>query len=156
MNNQQFRVNTPTVTHEIIDGEAVIINLDSGNYYSLVETGTLIWSLVERGASTSDVQGLLQQSFQGEATEIDRGVQELLSQLQQENLITPVDGAPAVDATELKQILNNHNGHNGHEKPQFNPPQLNKYSDMQELLLLDPIHDVDEAGWPKPVADLPK
>ena len=28
-------------------------------------------------------------------------------------------------------------------------PVLNKYSDMQDLLLLDPIHDVDEeAGWP--------
>jgi hypothetical protein len=28
------------------------------------------------------------------------------------------------------------------------PPVMNKHSDMQELLLLDPIHEVDEAGWP--------
>jgi hypothetical protein len=28
-------------------------------------------------------------------------------------------------------------------------PVLEKYTDMQELLLLDPIHDVEEAGWPK-------
>ena len=48
MSNQRFRVNTPTVTHETIDGEAVIINLDSGNYYSLVEVGSFIWGLVER------------------------------------------------------------------------------------------------------------
>lgn len=152
MNNQRFKVNTPTVTHEIIDGEAVIINLDSGNYYSLVETGSLIWSLLERGASASEVQDLLQQGYQGNATDIDRGVQELLAQLQQENLIVPVDAAPVVELTDLQQIL----PANGHEKPAFNPPQLNKYSDMQELLLLDPIHDVDDAGWPKPVPDLPK
>jgi hypothetical protein len=25
---------------------------------------------------------------------------------------------------------------------------LHKYTDMEELLLLDPIHDVDETGWP--------
>jgi hypothetical protein len=25
---------------------------------------------------------------------------------------------------------------------------LERYTDMQELLLLDPIHDVDESGWP--------
>ena len=25
---------------------------------------------------------------------------------------------------------------------------MEKYDDMQELLLLDPIHEVDEAGWP--------
>ena len=150
MNNQRFRVNTPTVTHETIDGEAVIINLDSGNYYSLVDAGSLIWALVDRGASASEVHELLQQSYQGEATDIDRGVQELLAQLQQENLIVPVDEAAAAD---LAGVLPSSNGH---EKPSFNAPSLNKFSDMQELLLLDPIHDVDEAGWPKPVPDAPK
>ena len=137
------------VTHETIDGEAVIINLDSGNYYSLVEAGSLIWALVDRGASASEVHELLQQSYQGDATDIDRGVQDLLVQLQQESLIVPVDGAAAFHATQLNQPTN------GHEKPSFNPPSLNKYSDMQELLLLDPIHDVDDAGWPKPNPDIP-
>ena len=149
MNNQRFRVNTPTVTHEIIDGEAVIINLDSGNYYSLVEEGSLIWSLVEKGASASELQNVILQTYRGDVQEIDRGVQELLVQLQQENLIVPVDGAE--EAVDL-QAPNNDN----HEKPLFNPPSLNKYSDMQELLLLDPIHDVDDAGWPKPNPDPPK
>ena len=150
MNNQRFRVNTPTVTHETIDGEAVIINLDSGNYYSLVDAGSLIWALVDRGASASEVHELLQQSYQGDATDIDRGVQELLAQLQQENLIVPVDEAAAAD---LAGVLPSSNGH---EKPSFNAPSLNKFSDMQELLLLDPIHDVDKAGWPKPVPEAPK
>jgi hypothetical protein len=70
----------------------------------------------------------------------------LLVQLQQENLIVPVDGETAVDLQP---------SNNGHDKPSFTPPLLHKYSDMQELLLLDPIHDVDEAGWPKPIADPP-
>jgi hypothetical protein len=141
------------VTHETIDGEAVIINLDSGNYYSLVEAGSLIWALVDKGASAREVQDLVQQSYQGNALDIDRGIRDLLNQLQQENLIVPVDGVPEVNLNELKQILPYNNGH---EKPSFNPPSLNKYSDMQELLLLDPIHDVDEAGWPKPVPDPPQ
>ena len=150
MDNQRFRVNTPTVTHETIDGEAVIINLDSGNYYSLVEAGSLIWALVDGGASASEVQDLLQQTYHGNATDIDRGVQELLAQLQQENLIVPVDGAAVADLSDVMPSSN------VHEKPSFNAPLLNKFSDMQELLLLDPIHDVDEAGWPKPVPDAPK
>jgi hypothetical protein len=77
-------------------------------------------------------------------------VQDLLAQLQQENLIVPVDGTGAVDL-DLEVP-----SHNGHEKPSFNLPLLHKYSDMQELLLLDPIHDVDDAGWPKPNPDPPK
>lgn len=150
MSNQRFRVNTPTVTHETIDGEAVIINLDSGNYYSLVEVGSFIWGLVEKGASASEVQQAIFQTYQGDATDIDRGVQGLLAQLQQENLIVPFDGPGALDLTEAVP------SNNSHEKPSFDPPLLHKYSDMQELLLLDPIHDVDEAGWPKPNPDLPK
>jgi hypothetical protein len=150
MSNQRFRVNTPTVTHETIDGEAVIINLDSGNYYSLVEVGSFIWSLVEKEASAGEVQHLVLQTYQGDATDIDRGVQELLAELQQENLIVPVKGAGALDLTEAPSSNNNP------EKPSFNPPLLHKYSDMQELLLLDPIHDVDDAGWPKPNPDPPK
>ena len=149
MINQRFRVNTPTVTHETIDGEAVIINLDSGNYYSLVDVGSFIWGLVERGASAGEVQDVILRTYQGDAAQVNRGVQDLLAELQQENLIVPVDGAVTFDTT---QVLSG----NGHEKPAFNPPQLHKYSDMQELLLLDPIHDVDEAGWPKPVLDPPK
>ena len=141
-------MNTPTVTHETIDGEAVIINLDSGNYYSLVDVGSFIWSLVEKGASPNEVQNQVLQTYDGDATDIDRGVQELLAQLQQENLIVPFDGT--AEATGLTQPTP---PTNGHEKPSFNPPSLHKYSDMQELLLLDPIHDVDDAGWPKPNPD---
>lgn len=148
MSNQRFRVNTPTVTHETIDGEAVIINLDSGNYYSLVDAGSFIWSLIEKGASAPELQNALLQTYQGNEQDIDQGVQELLAQLQQENLIVPVNGAG--ESLDLSQAVSSNNGH---EKLSFNAPLLNKFSDMQELLLLDPIHDVDDAGWPKPVPD---
>ena len=151
MSNQRFRVNTPTVTHETIDGEAVIINLDSGNYYSLVDVGSFVWGLIEKGASASELRNVVLQSYQGNDSDVDRGVEELLAQLQQENLIVPVDGTGALDLAQLELPSNN-----GHEKPSFNPPLLHKYSDMQELLLLDPIHDVDDAGWPKPNPDPPK
>ena len=153
MTTQRFRINTPTVTHETIDGEAVIINLDSGNYYSLVEAGSFIWGLFEKGASASEIQNLVFQTYQGDAADIDRGVQELLAELQQENLIVPVDAVEAFDPAQLDQVVT---ANNGHEKPSFNPPSLQKYSDMQELLLLDPIHDVDDTGWPKPNPDPPK
>lgn len=143
-------MNTPTVTHEIIEGEAVIINLDSGNYYSLVESGSFIWDLVERGASVSEVQKLVLQTYEANADDVDRGVQELLSQLQKENLIVPLDEAVTINPDEVLPSTNSH------EKPSFHLPLLTKYSDMQELLLLDPIHDVDDAGWPKPNPDPPK
>jgi hypothetical protein len=37
---------------------------------------------------------------------------------------------------------------NGASGGSWAEPVLDKYTDMQELLLLDPIHEVDDAGWP--------
>ena len=31
----------------------------------------------------------------------------------------------------------------------FEAPRLEKYTDMQDLVLLDPVHEVDEQGWPQ-------
>jgi hypothetical protein len=31
---------------------------------------------------------------------------------------------------------------------EFVTPCLQKYTDMEELLLIDPIHEIDEVGWP--------
>lgn len=36
---------------------------------------------------------------------------------------------------------------------EFQPPALESYTDMQDLLLLDPIHEVDEMGWPQKAPD---
>lgn len=141
--NAFFRVNTPTVSHETIDGEAVIINLDSGNYYSLTAAGSTIWSLIAKGTSMDEICRCVCQAYQGERSEIERGVQELLSQLQQEDLIVSMDPLGAIQggASDVIKIAG--------ERELFQSPKLEKYTDMQELLLLDPVHDVDDMGWPQ-------
>jgi hypothetical protein len=35
----------------------------------------------------------------------------------------------------------------------YAPPDVHKYDDLEELLRLDPVHDVDEVGWPVPRRD---
>ena len=30
----------------------------------------------------------------------------------------------------------------------YTSPEVETFSDMQEILLLDPVHDVDKSGWP--------
>ena len=34
--------------------------------------------------------------------------------------------------------------------PEYSGDEIMKYDDMEEMLLLDPIHEVDEHGWPIP------
>jgi hypothetical protein len=34
------------------------------------------------------------------------------------------------------------------DRPPFRTPRLEKFTDMQDLILLDPVHEVDARGWP--------
>ena len=36
------------------------------------------------------------------------------------------------------------------ERGAYVSPGVDKYTDMQELILLDPVHEVDAIGWPAP------
>ena len=55
----RFRVNTPPVIHELLDGEVIVVNLDTGTYYSIPGTGAEIWTLVDQGASLDETVAAL-------------------------------------------------------------------------------------------------
>lgn len=140
----QFRVNAPTVISETIDGETVIINLDTGAYYSLRETGAAVWQLVERGATWQTIGSELVQRYDAPPETIEAGIRSLLDELAQEELIVPQDGErPAPEPTGAVSA-------DSPRRLPFVPPALQKFTDMADLLLLDPIHDVGEEGWPAP------
>jgi len=141
----QFRINSPKVIHETIDGETVIVNLDSGNYYSLDTVGADIWDAVGKGLPVDHIIEDISFKFAGNREEIEPSVRLFMSELLQETLIAPCDPGSA----------GNEETHDTPAKSTpsdgllpFKAPTLQKYSDMQELLLLDPIHEVDETGWP--------
>jgi hypothetical protein len=79
-------------------------------------------------------------SFSGDAAYIESELGRFLGDLVTEGLLVPAAGhaAPALGEPEPG-------------RPKFTPPVLGKYTDMQELLLQDPVHEVDAAaGWPHP------
>jgi coenzyme PQQ synthesis protein D (PqqD) len=143
--NVSYRINTPRVTSQIIDGEAIIINLESGNYYNLNSTGTDIWDCIEKGVLVCQIADAVGQRYDGNQRDIENSVSQLINELEKEELIV-IDGSeeaarrpnvtmPASDSKQAGQ--------------KFEAPVLQKYTDMQDLLLLDPIHEVDELGWPR-------
>ncbi len=144
MSSARFRINEPHVLHQTIDNEAVIINLDTGNYYSLLKSGADVWSAVERGAGISEIVAALARKYKAVEKVLEDSVVKFVEQLQTEGLIEALHEANDSD-----------NPPTAHEEtsaaPQgpFEPPVLEKYEDMQDLILLDPIHEVDEEkGWP--------
>jgi hypothetical protein len=143
-------VKSPPVVAETLDGEATIVDLESGTYYALNESGTLIWDQLIRGNSVDSVVEELSAHYGIEPESSREAVTELARELLERDLIAPLgegDSAPPQAANGAAR-----NGSANGSAPSFTPPKLSTYTDMQELLLLDPVHEVDEAGWPHPPA----
>ena len=138
MATEAFEINEPMVISETIDGETVIINLDSGSYYSLKHSGAMIWAGIEKAAPVADIATSLGQHFgiDGERATVE--VAKLVARLREENLIRPAAVANGA-GTALAAVA---------MAEPFVVPHLEKFTDMEAMLLLDPVHDVDEEGWP--------
>jgi len=140
----KFKINQPHVVAENFDDEVIAINLDTGRYYSIGQSGATVWTLVSSGATFSEVMAEVRARYLGEPAMMEQAVEQFVAELQRTQLIVAQsNGVNATFPTLSKPTTI------PPEKNLFNPPTLCEYSDMQDLLLLDPIHDVDETGWPK-------
>jgi hypothetical protein len=131
--HSRYRINSSGVIHETIDDEVVIINLDKGHYYSLDGCGAWIWRALVAGLSPAAIVD----AFAGDQGAIGSGLSELIAELEAEGLIVTADAGDVTVELEAPTAP-------------FEAVKLQRYSDMEELLLLDPIHEVDEQGWPHP------
>jgi hypothetical protein len=145
-----LRVNTPHVIHETIDGEVIVINLASGNYYSLKGSGADIWEVLQSspGADVSTIAEAVARSYGRPGDALEGEIAEFVRRLKDEELVTRADSG---DVSAIPPS-------NGGRSPEggattFDPPLLEKYTDMQDLVLLDPVHEVDATGWPQPKPD---
>jgi hypothetical protein len=136
----RYRVNSPQVINETIDGEAIMINLATGGYYSLDRVGGDVWSLLEASLPVDDIVAELGRRYDAPEDDIRRGVEDLLQRLTGEELVVPCDDAEPVGPVPAPSAPA--------ERPPFSPPRLEKFTDMQDLILLDPVHQVDSRGWP--------
>jgi hypothetical protein len=142
----RLRLPSADVVHDVIDDQVVVVRLDTGVYYGLEGVASLAWAWLERGASLEQLHAFLRQRFP--EADIDGSLTAFVDQLQAEGLLAPDDdvaGAGTVDAVgALTRAA---------VPAAFVAPRLEKYTDMQELLLIDPVHETDERGWPHPGGD---
>ena len=136
----RYRVNSPQVINETIDGEAIMINLATGSYYSLDRVGGDVWTLLEASQSVDDIVAQLGKRYDAAEDDIRRGVSDLVQRLSDEELVVPCDDGDPVRVASLEPVPAS--------RPPFRAPTFEKFSDMQDLILLDPVHEVDSRGWP--------
>lgn len=137
----RFRVNSPNVAWEDFGDEVIMVHFESGQYFSTREVGAEMLRRLEKGAPVSAVEQAIVALYDVEAVAVAESLASFLAELCAHGLLVARDDDPA-DAWAPES--------NTEAKRPFVPAVLETYSDMQDLLLLDPIHEVDESGWPNP------
>lgn len=134
---QVYALASASVVHEVIDGEAIIMDMRSGSYYSTDGIGALVWSAALSKAARGQIVEAAERAFPDAdaAAEVARFLDHLLGAGLLRAETHTGTAAMAPDFTGAGP---------------WRAPALSSHQDMQDLLLLDPIHDVDATGWPMP------
>jgi Coenzyme PQQ synthesis protein D (PqqD) len=139
----RFRVNSPNVIHETIEGEVILIDLKTGTYYSLRDAGAAVWQAIQNGAGEEGIAAELRSRYDASDEQVHEAVRQLLAELEREGLVRAEEGEAVPPARPSASD-------NGAVRRPFAAPVLEKHTDMQDLILLDPVHEVGAEGWPHP------
>jgi hypothetical protein len=130
-------IHAPNIVHETVDRETIVIHLETGNYYSLTGSGAEIWALAHGADSAAAICAELAQRHARTEEELREQVESFVAELAREGLVD--DGDPLTATLPAKR--------NAAGGP-WESPKLERYDDMRDFLLVDPIHEVDQTGWP--------
>jgi hypothetical protein len=134
---QYWRANAPDVISETIDGETIILHLGNGFYFSAGGAGALVWRLLSQSVSVTDTVSHLSQAYDVSGEDVPGVVAEFTEQLAAEGLLVPAGAAGAIPQAVTESSA------------PWVAPTLAKFTDMEDLLLLDPVHEVSpQQGWP--------
>jgi hypothetical protein len=136
--DSKFVVQAQDVVLESFSDETVAVHLGTGRYFSIDLVGTEVVDLVQTGSALGAIVGHLATRYGADEASVDEAVTEFIGRLLDEGLVRPAPDDRPVDP--LPDVAP--------AAAPFTRPTLAVYSDMEDLLLLDPIHDVDETGWP--------
>jgi hypothetical protein len=134
-----YSTRVPKVAVQEFDDEVLLANFATGVYYSLTGSAAAIWLGLKSGATVEEIAAAFPVSEAQNNMPMAEVVRSFIEKLLAEKIIVPCDGVPDVQPWH----------------PQFGPsfslPVLDRFDDLRDLLLLDPVHDVSQAGWPRPM-----
>src|SRR5688572_16621790 len=91
----RLRPRDEEVASKVIDGEAIIINLSSGVYYSMDKAGALIWEMIERRHSLVEMVEILGRRYGVSPEQAEADVRRLSQELLNEALVVLSDDEAA-------------------------------------------------------------
>jgi hypothetical protein len=137
-----YAVASPDIVAEEFEGEFVVLDLSCGKYYSMNAAASAVWRAIGAGASVE----ALGDAVEGAPAVTRQSIHDFADKLVEYGCLARSDapGAATVDPATIAVL-----------KASGAPPTVELFDDLADLIMADPIHDVEEtAGWPvrKPMA----
>lgn len=126
------------IASEVVDGELIVLNLLVGTYYSSLGAGKTLWSALVGGADMAVVIPFLAARSIDAAAFGTAAAAMIATFVADGVLVERIEAAP-FDIAAISAAL---------PSDPLVPPSIEAHQDMEDLLMLDPIHDVGDAGWP--------
>ncbi|MCU0756340.1 MAG: PqqD family protein [Xanthomonadales bacterium] len=135
----RLQVDRPRVSDAVFEEEVMLLDLHSGHYFSLTGSGARLWPALAAGHPLQVIADAVARiDAATPAKAVRSALQALVAELHGAGLVRAAE-APATG--ELAALVPADLG-------RFEAPQLHRFTDMEELLAIDPLHEVDERGWP--------
>ena len=149
--NEGFECNTPDVVFENFGDEVILLHLKSGKYYSLNAPGMVLWELLSQGVTAEETARHVTAFYTARSGQAAAGppiradVDRLLGEFVSEKLLRPGAVSQAASAVKIESTL----------PSVYESAEMTMFDDVAELLMLDPVHEVADAGWPLPAPTAP-
>jgi hypothetical protein len=137
----RYRLNEPQVIAETVGGETIVVNLGSGHYFSLCGTAVDVWEGLSRREPVTVVVATLEGRYDAPQGAIESAVTRFVAELTAAELIVADAGEGESSAGVTTAATNG-------DRAPWSAPTLSVFTDMQDIILLDPVHEVDARGWP--------
>lgn len=139
--------NDSEIAAKVIEGEAILINLSDGTYYSMDKVGGFIWELIKKNYSLREIAKLISDHYDVSAEQAKTDLEALAADLLTEKIVRIEKGGKQREDSILPPS----------HKLNYETPKLNTYRDMNDLLALDPpmpnLEDIPWEGSTKRKAD---
>ena len=126
---ERFKLAGDDIVAKVMDGEAIIMNLTSGVYYSSYGVGGAIWEALQHGTALGDILAMLAARYDVEPAKAETDLYRFVGELESESLIRP-NGTMHSPSSPPRE--------NAGSRQSYQEPELHIYSDMGDLLALDP------------------
>ncbi|MFT6763670.1 MAG: hypothetical protein ACJAXA_002331 [Candidatus Aldehydirespiratoraceae bacterium] len=135
-----YAVRHDNIVHDTIDGEVLAIRSDTGAYYSMTGASATTWVALLASQPFDHVVDQVARHHNVGSQEAAEAVHAFAESLVGEKLLIRGDVDALREPIQLPAET---------ASAAWVAPSFEKFTDMQDLLLFDPIHEVQPSGWPR-------